>query len=139
LYLKALLNFELCVAQCYQGLEMLKAASGKPFFVSGDDSDGERPNKLYNASKHADERIDKGALPTDATAPIWVTNEGLESNEAKLKFAELFEMLRQMGTLADRLSTLSPMAPEAATEASEPGVDPGVDLGKPKIIESAQG
>jgi len=45
--------------------------------------------KLYETSKHVDERIDKGELPDDSTIPIWLTNAGIESNDHSLSFTEL--------------------------------------------------
>lgn len=50
--------------------------------------------------------IDGGKLPTDATAAIWITNVGLESKRYKVMFDELFEILCQMGQLADQVSSL---------------------------------
>jgi hypothetical protein len=48
--------------------------------------------------------IDGGKIPTEATAPIWITNSGLESSRAKLSFDELLEMLLNMQRLAEKLS-----------------------------------
>ena len=107
-YFRALLNFEVCIAQCYQGYGLLATASGQPFFQKNDKSEAERLQMLYVDSKHMDKMIDGGKLPTEATAAIWITNLGLESNRAAVTFDELFEILRHMGELADQLSTLSP-------------------------------
>jgi hypothetical protein len=53
------------------------------------------------------ERVKDGALPTEATTAIWTTNKGLESCGATVAFAELSEVLLDMGRFADRLlSTL---------------------------------
>jgi hypothetical protein len=54
-----------------------------------------------------DGMIDGGQLPTEATAAIWITNIGLESNRAAVTFDELFELLRHMGEIADQLSRLT--------------------------------
>jgi hypothetical protein len=105
-YFRALLNFEVCIGQCYQGFELLERASGKRVFQKNDMSDGERLHDLYIASKHMDRMIAGNRLPTEATAAIWITNVGLESKQAKLTFDELFEILRSMGKLADEVSTL---------------------------------
>jgi hypothetical protein len=107
-YFRALLNFEVCIAQCYQGYEMLATASGKKLFQKNDGSDAERLQTLYVDSKHMDKMIDGGRLPTEATTAIWITNVGLESNRAAVTFDELLEMVRNMGELADQLSTLTP-------------------------------
>jgi hypothetical protein len=105
-YFRALLNFEVCIAQCYQGFELLKTASGKQVFQKNDMSDGERLHGLYIASKHMDRMIDGGRLPTEATAAIWITNLGLESKRYKVTFDELFKILCHMGQLADQVSSL---------------------------------
>lgn len=111
-YFRTLLNFEVCIAQCCQGYALLATASGEKFFQNSDKGEAERLYKLYVDSKHMDQMINGGKLPTEATAAIWITNSGLESNRAVVTFDELFEMLRHMGELADQLSTLSPMTDE---------------------------
>ncbi|MFA6283837.1 MAG: hypothetical protein WC633_06825 [Desulfurivibrionaceae bacterium] len=105
-YFKALLNFEVCIAQCYQGYELLKTASGEKLFEPNDGSEMEKLHTLYIDSKHMDQMIDGGKLPPEATAAIWITNQGIESSRTTLQFADLFEMLLNMGRLANRLSTL---------------------------------
>ena len=79
-YFRALLHFEVCISQCYQGYELLATASGEKFFEKNDNSEGERLQVLYVDSKHMDRMIDGGKLPTEATAAIWITNHGLESS-----------------------------------------------------------
>jgi hypothetical protein len=105
-YFRALLNFEVCISQCYQGYELLAMASGEKFFERNDGSEGERLQILYVDSKHMDRMIDGGKIPTEATAAVWITNRGLESNRAALSFEELLEMLLNMGRLAERLAAL---------------------------------
>jgi hypothetical protein len=107
-YFRALLYFEVCISHCYQGYELLRTATGKNFFEPNDGSGAYRLNLLYNDSKHMNERIERGELPTEATAAIWITNQGLESSRAALSFDELLEMLLQMGRLAEKLSKLEP-------------------------------
>jgi hypothetical protein len=102
-YFRSLLHFEVCIAQCYQGYELLRTASGENLFDPDDGSDAERLHTLYIDSKHMDQMIDGGKLPTEATAAIWITNQGLESSRATLKFSELFEVLLNMGRHADQL------------------------------------
>jgi len=117
-YFRALLNFEVCVAQCYQGYELLATASGEKFFEPNDGSEAERLHILYVDSKHMDRMIEGGKIPTEATAAVWITNHGLESSRTALAFNELVEMLLNMGRLADRLSTM-----EAPTASSSPTPD----------------
>jgi hypothetical protein len=119
-YFAALLNFEVCVSQCYQGYELLVMASGEKLFETNDGSEGERLQKLYVDSKHMDQMIDGGKLPTQATAAIWITNDGLESSRTKLSFEELVEMLLQMRRLAERLSIISPSAANSTPNPDAP-------------------
>lgn len=122
-YFKALLNFELCIAQCCQAYELLRTASGENTFEKGDCSKEERLNTLYNDSKHLDDRIDKGSIPTEATVPIWITNRGLESAGAELSFSEILEILQHVSWLAERLSkpnlniNSQPSAPESPPDS----------------------
>lgn len=99
-YFKALLYFEVCIAQCYQGYELLATASGQKFFQKGDNSAAERMGKLYNVCKHMNQMIDGGKIPPEASVAIWIANHGLESSRAKLSFDELIELLLQMAELA---------------------------------------
>jgi hypothetical protein len=104
-YFKALLNFEVCIGQCGQLIELIKSATGMSSFQKNDKSDNERLHKIYIFSKHMDKMIADNRLPTDATAAIWITNVGLECKSAKITFDELFEILRSIGQLADQIST----------------------------------
>jgi len=107
-YFRALLNFEVCISQCYQGYELLKTATGEKLYEPDDKSEMERLQKLYVDSKHMDRMIDGGKVPTEATVAIWITNEGLESARASVSFTELADLLASMGRLADTLSKLEP-------------------------------
>jgi hypothetical protein len=82
----------------------------------------ERLHNLYIDAKHMDEMISGGKLPDEATASIWITNQGLESTQAPsgLSFAELVEILKSMGQVAEKLSQLpttsnQPPGPRAPT------------------------
>ena len=118
-YFRALLNFEVCISQCYQGYELLATASGEKFFERNEKSEAERLQMLYVDSKHMDRMIDGGKIPTEATAAIWISNQGLESSRAVLSFGELVEMLLNMGRLAERLSALEP-PPNSTLNADAP-------------------
>lgn len=119
-YFRALLNFEVCISQAYQGYELLATASGEKLFEKNDKSEAERLQILYVDSKHMDRMIDGGKIPDEATAAVWITNQGLESSRAVLSFDELVEMLLNMGRLADRLSTLEP-------PTANPALNPDAD------------
>jgi len=119
-YFRALLNFEVCISQCYQGYELLARASGEKFFEQNDGSEAERLQMLYVDSKHLDRMIDGGKIPTEATAAIWITNKGLESSRAVLSFDELLELLRNMGHLAEQLSKLEPSITDPSLNSDSP-------------------
>jgi hypothetical protein len=102
-YFRSLLYFEVCISQCYQGLELLRKATDKDFFEPNDGSEAERLSFLYADSKHMDRLIKRGEIPAEATVAVWITNQGLESSRATLSFDELLEMLLQMGRLAEKL------------------------------------
>lgn len=119
-YFRALLKFEVCISQCYQGYLLLAAASGVKLFERADGSPEQRLNVLYNDSKHMNERIEQGEMPTEATSAIWITNQGLESKGATLLFEELREMLVGMECLAKRLSVLKPPPKESETAQVTP-------------------
>jgi hypothetical protein len=82
-YFRALLNFEVCISQCYQGYELPATASGEKFFEPNEKSEAGRLQMLYVDSKHIDRMIDGGKIPTEATAAIWITNHGLESRPSR--------------------------------------------------------
>jgi hypothetical protein len=116
-YFRSLLNFEICVSQCWQGFELMATAVGekKLYFKKCDKSGMQRLHGLYIDAKHMDERIYKKELPEEATASIWITNQGLESTQAPsgLSFVELAEILTAMGGYADQASRPATPNPDA--------------------------
>ena len=104
-YFQALLEFEVCISQLYQGLELLRKATGKNFFKSGDGSVGERLYRVYGDSHHMEERILNGHIPPEATSALWITNFGLESSNASLTFVELRDCLAMAMCSCDVITT----------------------------------
>jgi hypothetical protein len=109
-YFRALLDFEVCISQLYQALQLLRSAKGKDFFESGDGSVGERLNLMYNDSHHMESRIRDGHIPAEATAAMWITNVGLESSSSSLTFAELRDWVGAAMQYADELASASQTA-----------------------------
>jgi hypothetical protein len=103
-YFKALLNFEVCIAQTYQALELLATAGRKNVFDRKDGSKEERLHRLYIQSKHMDQMIDGGQIPTEATAALWITDQGLECKGGALLFEELLSLLSWIAEVADGIS-----------------------------------
>jgi hypothetical protein len=106
-YFGALLHFEVCVAQCYQALELLATASGRHVYDKNDGSKEERLYRLYIQSKHMDGMIESGKIPVEATAALWITNQGLECSNAALSFDELVSLLNWIAEAADRIVTFN--------------------------------
>jgi hypothetical protein len=108
-YFRALLYFEVCLSQCYQGYMLLREAwDKKNFFEKDDNSAAERLEKLYADFRHMEVRIKDGDILAEATVAVWITNQGLESCRATLSFDELTEILVHMEKLAEGLSTRNP-------------------------------
>ena len=107
-YFRALLHFEVCISQCYQGHELLATATKLKIFEKGQGALEERLHTLYIDSKHMAQMIDGGYIPGDAPAPIWITNFGLETKRAMISYDELREFLLSMGRYAEKLSMLTP-------------------------------
>ena len=57
-----------------------------------------------------DQMIDGGKIPNEATASIWITNEGLRTDNTELSFDELFSILLDMASLAGCLAGLDQSA-----------------------------
>jgi hypothetical protein len=112
-YFKSLTHFEICIAQCYQGYELLASAMGGEVYVPGSATVEERLQIVYVDSKHMDRMIHGEKLPVTATSGIWITNTGLESSRGSITFKELHGLLSQMHNLAEKICTASP---PAATE-----------------------
>jgi hypothetical protein len=93
------------ISQCYQALELLATGAGsKKLFDEGDNSKEERLYRLHIRSKHMDRMIESGQIPTEATAALWITNQGLECSRAALSFDEFLSILRWVADAADRIS-----------------------------------
>lgn len=105
-YFEALLDFEVCIAQAYQALEMVATSMGEAVFDKGDNSSYEKLYTLYIASKHMDRMIDGGKIPDETTSGIWITNEGLESKRGKIEFSELAEVLRFLSRVAESVANV---------------------------------
>jgi hypothetical protein len=102
-YLMALSHFEICVSLVYQAYLVAAAPSDQRLFVRNDASAFERLNRLYNNSKHLDEKLST-ELPPDIAVPLWLTNEGLETRGAALRYVELADLLDGAAKAAAKLA-----------------------------------
>jgi hypothetical protein len=111
----SLAQFEVCIAQCYQGYELLARAAQSKLYEPGDDSAEEKLQTVYVDSKHMDRMIHGEKLTESAPSGIWITNSGLESSRGAISFEELHGLLTDMHRLAEKLcsmQTLKEAAPE---------------------------
>ena len=105
MYFKALFHFETCVAQMwqayYQTMSFGKSVTGEKvlFYEPRDGSVYERLNKLYDFCRYAGDNT-----PEDSTVPVWLTNTGIEAKENSISFAELADLLSEIGDFADTIS-----------------------------------
>lgn len=110
-YTDALFHWECFLGQAWHGFALLvKAWDGKAF-DKNDGSVEQRLNTLYNQMKHVESRIENGQMPSDATVPVWLENEGLRSVDASLTYSETAETLKELSKYANAL-----MNPKTAKE-----------------------
>ena len=94
-YFRALYHFEAAISQLYLAYDGARRKLGGEYFKSGDDSNLDRLNKVYNASKHQ--------IAT-AEQTLWITNDGVCSDDASIAFVEIEDLLRSYGQIADRIT-----------------------------------
>jgi hypothetical protein len=98
-YLSAVRHFENCFASCYQGHELLFAIANREFANKDSEGRGElnyRMSRLYNESKHTKGMIDAQTFQGENIS-LWISNDGFETKRARMTFAELAEILQDMG------------------------------------------
>lgn len=105
---KSLLNFEVCVSQLYQSIELLCMLTDKKAFKKGSKCKYEKLHDIYIDSKHMDRMIEGGKLPPDAMCAVWIVNDGLESARSSISFDELTYLMRAMAANAEQAATLQP-------------------------------
>jgi hypothetical protein len=104
-YYRTVLHIEQCIAATHHSEKLVSAVYKILGSAHRPHSDAaERLRLLYNTSKHIDELIEEGKLLDDATLPIWLTNEGIESTDHLLSFAELASFMQDYVGLIDSLS-----------------------------------
>ena len=84
------------MGQLYQAYDSSRKALDKTLFEGKDGSPLSRLNLIYNASKHQLAGTDQ---------PTWITNDGIESSNAKLSFLEMEELLCWCGRIATTLTS----------------------------------
>jgi hypothetical protein len=102
-YFDALDHWEGYLGSACHALRTLAAIGGQKNVFDDKTTDLGRLNALYNEMKHAESRIENGQMPERGTSPVWLTNDGLESTDARLGYGEAFEILRLVGRYAHAL------------------------------------
>jgi hypothetical protein len=100
LYFRCLRRFESSVGMLYQSLDFARKALGVKLFIQGDGSPYERLNQIYNNSRHSNPE----ALPAGQLHAVWIKNDGLYTDGANLTFAELRDLILDIGRIAEKLA-----------------------------------
>jgi hypothetical protein len=100
LYFRCLRRFESSVGMLYQSLDFVRKALGDQLFTQGDGSPYERLNQIYNISRHSNPE----ALPAGQLHAVWIKNDGLYTDGANLTFAELRDLILDIGRIAEKLA-----------------------------------
>jgi len=99
-YFLALRKLESSIAMLYQAYDFARKALSIKLFESGDGTPYQRLNSIYNRSRHPDVT----ALPSGHLHPVWLKDDGLYTDGARLGFDELENLLRDLGRIAERTS-----------------------------------
>lgn len=94
-YFRALSYFEAAVSHLYQAYDYSRKLMGPNLYEKNDGSALQRLNDIYNTAKHE---------LAKAEQPLWITEQGLESDHASLAFTEIEEMLRQCARIAESMT-----------------------------------
>ena len=94
-YYRALHHIEIAVALLYQAYDFSHKALNQRFFVTADGSPLQRLNLIYGASKHE---------LAAAEDPVWLSNDGIETAQARLVFSEFEDLARTCARVAERLT-----------------------------------
>jgi hypothetical protein len=73
-------------------------------FKNGDGSSLQRLNRIHNVSKH----LEPTSIPTGHIHAVWLSNQGINVSGAVVRWSELAELARKVGSIADRVSNLTP-------------------------------
>jgi hypothetical protein len=92
--LNAIASFEQCIALACQAAALLGRIEAYPKHTLIMEPLENRLKKIWNRSKHFDEDLlDIKVAPAEITAPVWLTNKGIESKVAAVTFRELHAAL----------------------------------------------
>jgi hypothetical protein len=116
-YMRAMSSWETFLSQSWLGYALIMRIFRTKFFEPNDGSLPQRLNLLYNQTKHVESMIAGGNMAADSTLSVWLTNTGLESNDAAVTFDELSDVVENTMQWARRFG--DPAAMKAAIERGE--------------------
>ena len=97
LYFNTLHHLEMTITMMWQAYMMYIQVAKKQLFTKGDGSVYCRLNGIYNFSRH----FDPSLLLTDHLHAIWITNDGIETDNDRLTFTEIEACLTEIGDAAN--------------------------------------
>ncbi len=102
-YSVALFHWEIFLGQAWHAFKILEKAFKFTLYKGGEGSVEERFNRLYNQMKHVESRIACGQILENATVPVWIMRDGLQSVDISLSYVETAEVLKDVAKWADIL------------------------------------
>ncbi len=104
LYFKALHHFEITVAMLWQAYELIKKVCLEPkdekLFEKNDGSTLNKLSHINNVSKHAN----PADLAEDSIHAVWITNDGIKTENHHLLYSEVVDLLKEVARWADIIS-----------------------------------
>ncbi len=105
-YFKMLRHMENCISALWQGLEFIRRALQVKLFDKGDGSSYERLNWVYNVGRH----FDPQELPSGNLHRLWISNDGVNTQEHVVTFVELRDAIKYLAGLVQEFAGSSPKA-----------------------------
>jgi hypothetical protein len=93
-YYRALHHGEVAIAMLYQAYDLSRKKLKQELFDPKDGSPLQRLNDIYNTSKHQ---------PAEAQDPVWLSNDGFRTAEAKLLYSEFEDLARSLARIVEQI------------------------------------
>lgn len=118
-YMEAIYHWEAFLAQSWMAYALTENFNRTRPFERGDGSVEQRVHHLYNRSKHSDNAIEAGQLPSHGTIPVWMEDDGLHGVDAILAWEETGEVLQDLSKFANLLEDPLTLADKVKTANQE--------------------
>ena len=106
-YFKAVSRWESCLLNLQMFVDVMnkvkKEFNDEKVFNAGDGSIEERAYELANTVKHWGSHLAADRHSEHHTIPVWLTNDGLQSYQHRIKYGELAEVVAATARVADDL------------------------------------